>query len=77
MEKKSDGFPNEKAIVIPKEVQIRTEANPITKMLQITDIGYYPLPQTTTDAALKEATSIYLYIAMKEKDGTISATGNV
>lgn len=42
MEKKSDGFPNEKAIVIPKEVQIRTEANPITKMLQITDIGYYP-----------------------------------
>lgn len=42
MEKKKDGFPNQKAIVIPKDIIKWIETNPVTSLLYITDIGYYP-----------------------------------
>ena len=41
MEKK-DGFPNEKAIVIPQEILLKVQKNPMTSLLYPTDIGYYP-----------------------------------
>lgn len=42
MEKKKDGFPNEKAIVIPQEILLKVRENPMTQLLYPTDIGYYP-----------------------------------
>ena len=42
MEKKKDGFPNEKAIVIPQEILLTVQKNPMTRLLYPTDIGYYP-----------------------------------
>lgn len=42
MEKKKDGFPNEKAIVIPQEILLKVQKNPMTSLLYPTDIGYYP-----------------------------------
>lgn len=42
MEKKKDGFLNEKAIVIPQEILITVKENPLTQLLYPTDIGYYP-----------------------------------
>ena len=42
MEKKKDGFPNEKAIVIPQENLLRIKENPMTRLLHPTDVGYYP-----------------------------------
>ena len=42
MEKKKDGFPNEKAIVIPQENLLRIKENPMTRLLHPTYVGYYP-----------------------------------
>lgn len=42
MEKKKDGFPNEKAIVIPQENLLKIKENPMTRLLHPTDVGYYP-----------------------------------
>lgn len=42
MEKKKDGFLNERVIVIPQDILLRNESNPMTKLLYVTDIGYYP-----------------------------------
>ena len=33
MEKKKDGFPNEKAIVIPQENLLKIKENPMTRLL--------------------------------------------
>ena len=38
MEKKKDGFPNEKAIVIPQENLLRIKENPMTRLLHPTDV---------------------------------------
>lgn len=40
--KKKDGFLNEKAIIIPEENLLTIKENPITRLLYVTDIGYYP-----------------------------------
>lgn len=32
MEKKKDGFPNEKAIVIPQEILLKVQKNPMTSL---------------------------------------------
>ena len=37
MEKKKDGFPNEKAIVIPQENLLKIKENPMTRLLHPTD----------------------------------------
>lgn len=42
MEQKKDGFPHEKAIVLPQEMIGRMQENPVCRMLYVTDIGYYP-----------------------------------
>ena len=42
MEKKQDGFANQKAIVIPLDIKNILANDEVTKMLYITDIGYYP-----------------------------------
>jgi AraC family transcriptional regulator, arabinose operon regulatory protein len=37
-----EGFENQKAIVLPGSIQLEIEQNPLTKLLFVTDIGYYP-----------------------------------
>jgi AraC family transcriptional regulator, arabinose operon regulatory protein len=42
MVRKKEGFNNQNAIVLPKYIQSELELNPLTKLLYITDIGFYP-----------------------------------
>ena len=48
MEKKKDGFPNEKAIVIPQENLLRIKENPMTRLLHPTDVAIIPVLKVTT-----------------------------
>jgi len=41
MEKKKDGFLNERAIIIPGDILLKNKISPITRLLYVTDIGYY------------------------------------
>ena len=42
MVKLKDGFTGERALVLPRIIVDKMEENPLTSMLHITDIGYYP-----------------------------------
>ena len=42
MEKIADGFKNEKAIILPYNVRDYLKTNPVTRLLHVTHIGYYP-----------------------------------
>ncbi len=42
MNRKQDGFNNQKAIILPKKIQSELIDNPISNLLFITDLGYYP-----------------------------------
>lgn len=59
MEKKKDGFPNEKAIVIPQENLLKIKENPMTRLLHPTDVGYYRMRKVTTGNVQKEARSTF------------------
>lgn len=43
MTRKHDGFNNQLAIVLPQDIQSELRENALTKLLFITDIGYYPV----------------------------------
>lgn len=43
--KKKEGFKDQRAIILPQKIQDELVSNPLTKLLFITDIGYYPLAQ--------------------------------
>lgn len=45
MLKKKEGFKDQKAIILPHLIQKSLTTNPLTKLLFITDIGYYPQAQ--------------------------------
>ncbi len=40
--RKRDGFNNQLAIVLPPHIQTELKENPLTKLLFVTDIGFYP-----------------------------------
>ena len=42
MERKKEGFPNQKAIVLPPAIKEILRQNELTQLLHITDIGFYP-----------------------------------
>ncbi len=42
MEYKKDGFSNQRSIVVPRSVQEMQTTNELTRLLYVTDIGYYP-----------------------------------
>lgn len=42
MEYKKDGFSNQRSIVVPRSVQEMQATNELTRLLYVTDIGYYP-----------------------------------
>ena len=42
MVKLKDGFTGERALVLPRIIVDKMEEDPLTSMLHITDIGYYP-----------------------------------
>jgi AraC family transcriptional regulator, arabinose operon regulatory protein len=42
MPRKKEGFKNQKAIVLPQSIQTEMQNNPLTKLLFVTDIGFYP-----------------------------------
>lgn len=42
MKRLKEGFINQKAIILPPVIQDEIHNNPLTKLLFITDIGYYP-----------------------------------
>lgn len=42
MERKKEGFTNQKAIVLPQTIKEILNSNEITQLLYVTDIGYYP-----------------------------------
>ncbi len=43
--KKKDGFKGQKAIVLPYDIKQTLSSNDLTKLLYVTDIGFYPLAQ--------------------------------
>jgi AraC-like DNA-binding protein len=45
MLRKKEGFKDQKAIVLPQAILTEIQNNPLTKLLFITDIGYYPCAQ--------------------------------
>ena len=40
--KKGEGFKGEKSVVLPDSIIDNLRINPLTKLLYVTDIGYYP-----------------------------------
>jgi AraC-like DNA-binding protein len=42
MPRKKEGFKDQKAIILPKYIQEEIQTNSVTKLLFVTDIGYYP-----------------------------------
>lgn len=42
MEKKKEGFKNQKAIILPYDIQMILRKNVMTSLLYVTDIGFYP-----------------------------------
>jgi AraC-like DNA-binding protein len=42
MLQKKDGFKGQKAIILPHYIKNELRENPITRLLHVTDIGYYP-----------------------------------
>lgn len=42
MERKREGFTNQRAIVLPQTIKEMLEQNELTRLLYVTDIGYYP-----------------------------------
>ena len=42
MVKLKNGFTGERALVLPRMIVDKLEEDPLTSMLHITDIGYYP-----------------------------------
>jgi AraC family transcriptional regulator, arabinose operon regulatory protein len=45
MPHKSDGFYNQVAIVLPEYIQSELQQNPLTKLLYVSDVGFYPKAQ--------------------------------
>jgi AraC-like DNA-binding protein len=45
MPRKKEGFKDQKAIILPQYIQAEIQTNPLTKLLFITDIGFYPSAQ--------------------------------
>jgi AraC family transcriptional regulator, arabinose operon regulatory protein len=43
MLRKREGFKGQKAIIIPPFIQEELRSNPLTKLLYVTDIGFYPV----------------------------------
>ena len=42
MERKKEGFTNQRAIVLPEAIKKILVGNELTNLLYVTDIGYYP-----------------------------------
>ena len=42
MEKKKDGFTDQRAIIIPNDIIKKIQENDLTKLLYVTDVGAYP-----------------------------------
>jgi len=42
MPRKKEGFKDQKAIILPQSIRSEIQMNPLTKLLFVTDIGYYP-----------------------------------
>lgn len=40
--KKKEGFKGQRSIVLPVSIQVEIRENPLTNLLYVTDIGYYP-----------------------------------
>lgn len=74
MERKKDGFKNQRAIVIPKQIIDVLQNNDITKLLYITDIGYYPYAQGHYRLR-KEGSNQNILIYCTEGEGFVSIKG--
>lgn len=64
MIKKKEGFVGQRAIVIPYEIRQKIENNDLTKLLHVTDVGFYPCAQKhyrRRDKGIEQHILIYCY----------------
>lgn len=62
MVKLKDGFTGERALVLPRIIVDKMEEDPLTSMLHITDIGYYPKAKHHFGNGKSPLTNMYLSI---------------
>lgn len=75
MPKLKEGFNGERAIVLPKIIVDMLEKDPLTSMLHITDIGYYPKADYHYRER-KEAINQYVFIYCVDGRGWFNIDGN-
>lgn len=71
MERKKEGFPNQKAIVLPPAIKEILRQNELTQLLHITDIGFYP-HATGHYIARKHGSKQHILIYCTEGEGWYS-----
>ena len=74
MLKLKEGFDGERAIVLPKIIIEMLEKDPLTSMLHITDIGYYPKAEHHYRER-KEAVNQFVFIYCIDGEGWFSIRG--
>lgn len=74
MEHKKDGFINQKAIVLPQAVKNILASNELTKLLFVTDIGYYPHAEGHYRVR-REGSEQHILIYCTEGQGWVSING--
>lgn len=69
MEYKKDGFSNQRSIVVPRSVQEMQATNELTRLLYVTDIGYYPNAvghyRTRSEGSPPPSTSLSIVLTAK------------
>ena len=69
MVKLKDGFTGERALVLPRIIVDKMEEDPLTSMLHITDIGYYPKAKhhfRERKEPINQYVFIYCYLSASE-----------
>lgn len=74
MEYKKDGFANQRAIILPQLIKNILQKNPITNLLYITDIGFYP-EALGHYRMRKEGTPQHILIYCTKGNGWLSING--
>lgn len=74
MERKQEGFNNQRAIVLPQSIKDMLSINELTKSLYVTDIGYYP-QAVGHYRVRKEGSPQHILIYCVEGEGWFSING--
>lgn len=77
MVKLKDGFTGERALVLPRIIVDKMEEDPLTSMLHITDIGYYPKAKHHFGNGKSPSINMSSSIVLMVPDLTGSETRNI